>query len=507
VRALLISIIFIAGCPGRDVGLPDAGVPTDDAGVVTDAGEIGEASDEGCRDGEDNDDDTFIDCDDFDCDGFATCGFAETGDEACANDQDDDGDGFSDCSDFGCATFAECGPAERDNAACSNGVDDDGDTFIDCEDFGCDHQSVCDPNEDSIATCSDGVDNDQNGFGDCADFACEAFSVCASLESGDAACSDGVDNDGDDFTDCVDFDCDEAPTCNAPVLRVVTWNVQEIFGGDPPSLQGEAAIAAVATMLLRMNADVACLNEVHDDEGFALDALAAAADYPFIFQGELSTPMAGGLTNACLSRRPFVVARSRSSDDISSDSRANETGRDITEVTVAFGASTLTILSAHLKAGFSDGDHLRRHVEALRLAQLAESTEGAVVAMGDFNEEITNPRRDAFLDEPDDMPFSWRLGSDLSFPITYDPFGALASAGLDAGRPLHEDTENEATRIPSGRRIDYLMSKGATRVAEEVYDPCVDDGIGGMLKAGEPVACGTAEDASDHWPVMVDLSL
>jgi endonuclease/exonuclease/phosphatase family metal-dependent hydrolase len=348
---------------------------------------------------------------------------------------------------------------------------------------------------------------------------CDALPACSPIETDDATCADGRDNDDDGATDCVDDDCAAAGVCQSQALRVVHWNIQEVFGGDAPSLQGEAAIDAAAAMLLRMNADVACLNEVHDDEGFALVELAERASYPFVFQSEISTPMAGGLTNACLSRRPFSIAQSRSSDDISSDADANETGRDFAEVRVDVvpGVSSVTILSAHLKSGFAEADHFRKHIEALRIRDLVQQIaqarpDDAVIVMGDMNEEIDEEPSLSWSSFPDGMPFSYRLGADLEFPFTYGPFEAFAEAGLVATLPTHEDSSDTGTRIPSGRRIDYQLFRGLTLVGDLVYDPCTDDGVDDppvgnfLVLAGPAVPCGTAEDASDHWPVIADYA-
>ncbi|MCC7385346.1 MAG: endonuclease/exonuclease/phosphatase family protein [Deltaproteobacteria bacterium] len=483
-----------------------------------DGGTPPENGDEACRNGRDDDGDGYSDCRDFDCDGFATCGLPETTDEACRNGFDDDGDGFSDCADYGCAMRAACGPPEREAAACSNSTDDDRDGYTDCDDFGCRDLSICDPRENRDRTCTDGFDNDRDTFVDCADFSCRSTSVCRPTEDDDQACADGADNDRDGAVDCADTDCAAASPCGRRSIRIATWNIQELFGGDPPSAQGKAAIDAVVKMLLRIDADLVCLNEVHDDEAFALDAVATAAAYPYVFQAQVSTPMAGGLTNACLSRRPFLLARSRSSDDISPDLSANETGRDFAEVRVDLvpGRQAITVFSAHLKSGFTDADHLRRAVEAIRLADLvratgAEHPSDAVVVMGDLNEERGQEPMQTFTSPPSGLPFSFRLGSDLAYPIAYTPFETLLAAGLSATEPTHEDNDDDATRIPSGRRIDWLLYKSATLVADEVFDPCRDNGVddppagGRMEKAASPVPCGTAEAASDHWPVMADL--
>src|SRR5688572_12608174 len=174
-----------------------------------------------------------------------------------------------------------------------------------------------------------------------------------------------------------------------------------------------------------MDADVVCLNEVEDDETFALDEVAGRAGYPFVFQGDVSTSMAGGLTNACLSRRPFDFATSHRANEISPDPDANDMGRDFTEVRVPLlpGISSITIVSAHFKAGFTNADHVRRQIEATRLSQLvdilaSERPNDPILAVGDFNEDIEDNVGQVFSSPPSDLPVSFELGSDLGFPLT-----------------------------------------------------------------------------------------
>jgi hypothetical protein len=82
-------------------------------------------------------------------------------DTACSDGFDNDDDDFVDCDDFDCEDTAVC--AEQN---CSDGLDDNGNSFTDCEDFACDLDPAC------AETCDDGVDNDGDGRVDCADAFC-----------------------------------------------------------------------------------------------------------------------------------------------------------------------------------------------------------------------------------------------------------------------------------------------------------------------------------------------
>jgi hypothetical protein len=99
-----------------------------------------EADPDSCADGDDNDADGFIDCDDVSCDqACADTPAGETGDAACSDGDDNDSDTYVDCGDFDCSrdlSVTVC-PHEMDDTACADGDDNDADGFIDCEDFDC----------------------------------------------------------------------------------------------------------------------------------------------------------------------------------------------------------------------------------------------------------------------------------------------------------------------------------------------------------------------------------
>lgn len=134
-----------------------------------------------CTDGEDNDEDGLLDCQDPDCEGIGCCSAA--------------------------------GPEDNDQA-CSDGCDNDANGYLDCKDYGCSKNpavTVCCPSspedEDTAEKCADGLDNDCNGYFDCADWSCSQSDDVFFCEGNDITCSDGVDNDANGYTDCGDFNC------------------------------------------------------------------------------------------------------------------------------------------------------------------------------------------------------------------------------------------------------------------------------------------------------------
>jgi endonuclease/exonuclease/phosphatase family metal-dependent hydrolase len=469
-----------------------------------------EASSATCADGLDNDEDGYTDCVDFDCRGKGAC-VPEDAADVCADALDNDQDGYTDCVDFDCRPTAACG-AETGEVACGDGRDNDGDGYLDCVDFDCEGTTAC-GEERGPTLCLDHRDNDADGAVDCAETDCRDTPPCGP-ERTEAVCLDARDNDGDGYIDCADLECADA--CRSDVVRFVSWNVQSLGG-----VSSEEFTAAVA-ILRRLDGDVVCLQEVESWEGSRLASLARETGYAHVFQGRVSTPMAGGLTNACLSRFPFIEARSRSSGDISSDPAANETGRDLVQVRVEVlqGRRFLTVIAAHLKSGFEDADRVRRQVEVLRLAGIVDEVAAghpgeSIVAAGDFNEEVDGETLGTvFRAPPSGLPSSFVLGRDLAYPIVYDPFAPLRARDFVLAHPHIEDLpERDATRIPSGKRIDFVFHRGASARGSEVYDACADDGVdaapaGDRLdKAGAPLACGINARAADHRPLVIDLVL
>ena len=138
--------------------------------------------------------------------------------EDCTNGEDDDHDDHVDCDDPDCMDDPAC-IADED---CTDGVDNDRDGLADCDDPDCAGTSFCD--ED----CFDGIDNDRDGLTDCEDADCIDGTSC------DELCSDGRDNDLDGWRDCEDPDCWSRDLCPAPRFIVQEGEVvdrQSIWAG------------------------------------------------------------------------------------------------------------------------------------------------------------------------------------------------------------------------------------------------------------------------------------
>jgi len=180
---------------------------------------FGDPTTERCDNGEDDDGDNLIDCEDPDCALMAGCPSQHT---ICVNT-----DGTVRCEDPRCGGYpcrtdgtgqylgmvciayvCDC-PYSGFETDCTNGQDDNCDGVVDCDDTNeCGTHEKCEYPE---ATCDDGFDNDGDWLVDCADDDCNDFPLCGP-EAGDF-CTDGFDNDGDGEIDCQDGDCILVPEC------------------------------------------------------------------------------------------------------------------------------------------------------------------------------------------------------------------------------------------------------------------------------------------------------
>ncbi len=323
-------------------------------------------------------------------------------------------------------------------------------------------------------------------------------------------CQDGIDDDADDRPDCFDDDCWGA--CEARFLRVATYNIREV--GVP----GSGQYTALLQTLQRIDADIVCLQEVLDEETDALESLAMQAGYAHLAAAPSGYPGSGQIRNACLSRYEIAQWDPLDEDELSLDPAANDMTRQFLRIRVNLGplGGYLTIITAHLKAGGEELDRFRRMVEAARLG-LAVDLErrtfpnNALIVMGDLNETPDAPRLTFDAPPAQGLPFSYRLGQDIAFPLPYLPFAPLEQAGLERVEARVEDHSWTDTYLPSHARLDYIYQDAASVVVSEAYDSCEDDGedalpLGDLMpKAGDPLPCGVTGDASDHRPVVADF--
>jgi exonuclease III len=285
-------------------------------------------------------------------------------------------------------------------------------------------------------------------------------------------------------------------------VRVLTWNVE----GLTPSASQDAA----ATVLARYAPDVVLLQEIEDFEADDLQAFAEDLGYAIVVD-PVDNPF-GTLHNAVLSRLPLDEPRIWTSDALSGDASANDLTRWPVAAAGALDGVRFAVVTNHWKSDFYEIDVFRRAVDGYRTAQAAASMAATVTLVcGDVNEELDEVAAlspAAWTSQPTGAPSDFRLGDDLvallrGDGLPNDPFAPLLAGGLTVVDALQLDTR-DATRDDSGRRLDYCFVQGATAVGE-VYDSRDDDGSG-LPKVGSPPARETSAAASDHFPVVVDLT-
>jgi endonuclease/exonuclease/phosphatase family metal-dependent hydrolase len=287
--------------------------------------------------------------------------------------------------------------------------------------------------------------------------------------------------------------------------------------------QGTASFDALVAILERIDADVVCLEEVQYWETTSLFALADAAGYADVIQAQESPAIGGDHTNACMSRGGLQLVGSYSGWDLSSDDQANDVGRDILVVQVDLtpdGGEPCRVgfVSLHLKSGQESLDWFRRQIEAERVAQAValywdEYPGDPMVIMGDLNENLDDPALGTvFTGIPTGLPDSYQVGSDIEFPLDYQPFDRFEGLGFSIVPATQEDSTRDET-WSDYVRLDYVFLAGAELEGTVVYNACRDDGVDGaptgawLPLAGDPLACSMSDTASDHFPVVADVTL
>ncbi|MBN2055684.1 endonuclease/exonuclease/phosphatase family protein [bacterium] len=303
---------------------------------------------------------------------------------------------------------------------------------------------------------------------------------------------------------------------NAGVVRVMTFNVHSI--GEPAEPEHEA----LRSIVERICPDIAMFQEVRAGSDVEnLEVLADETGFPYFEVSAKSGTLSGNLLTACISAYPIQSSVSWSAAAVSGDPEANDITRDLFECRIALpGGHYLGVFPAHLKAYTDYTSKFRRQVELIRTNQVIQSYRSAypndhVVYAGDLNSDIDDGPfgSPTYTSLPSGLPASYRLGSDITFPVIYDPFETILAMDLALTDPTWEDSTDAYSTYPSyDSRIDYVWySMGLTDIGDEVYYSGRDDGEDDappgnwMYKCGEPLSADISPAASDHLAVFVDF--
>lgn len=257
----------------------------------------------------------------------------------------------------------------------------------------------------------------------------------------------------------------------AAVLRVVTWNVHDLFDerdqAAPPGAldevpgpaEVEARLDAIAAVLRRVEADAVILQEVETQA--LLVRLAGRAGYPWAHLVEGNDPR--GIDVALLSRLPVEAYRSHAAEP--GPDGLPLWPRDAIEAVLDAGGRRVALVASHLSSRLSDPDGRRRALQAARLRALADGARGAwgahlVVVGGDLNDEAGDPALAPLLGD---------------------------GAWVEAAPPDGGWTWSDGTRRAA---LDHLA---------------LPRGDAGAVLAGWVVVGEDVRAASDHRPVVLDL--
>lgn len=325
-------------------------------------------------------------------------------------------------------------------------------------------------------------------------------------------------------------------TCQAVPLRLVTFNIESQRDSDGnvlPSLSAPGTIDydSVRDILVRINADVVCLQELTNIDvsgglggstSSVVHTLATELGLPYVHIPTSSGVFDFTLRNAILSRHPFLDTEDVGSTDyqesISSIGTSGGRAKDVTRaipavsIDVPGAAAPLTVCTLHAKSATGPSDRFRRAVELAKLKDYLSNnglnSGDNIVINGDFNLSSFD---DTFNSEPTSgLPNTWNRGSEIALPLSYStdpdfyfpaPFNLVA---IDA-RAVNG---NDAT-FESGSTIDFILpSPALTVLGSEIYRSPLDTANNlGLVKVGNPLPASTSGDASDHYAVFADLEL
>lgn len=310
-----------------------------------------------------------------------------------------------------------------------------------------------------------------------------------------------------------------AVTC-ARTVRVATFNVKDGVGAV-----GTTEYNAVRDILQRVDADVVAFQELKTADRPNWETLVNALGY-FNTTFGVYTTMSGGLYVGYASRFSVI-----GTNDVLSPLPAYEMTRPPQRVVLDVpGAEVpLVLWTVHQKASYGDVNEFRRAVESIRCVEdidayvAANPTHLEYVVLGDFNDDVGQYQSVSFSSAitNESFPASYKLGSDITFPVFYSVFprDAYEAAGtgtsmLDATREDSPDGHTYASWSSSYiSRYDYIFASEALSSSpqgapqSEVYDSAFDDGSGGLPKWGSPLPAGTSTTASDHFLLFADVHM
>lgn len=251
----------------------------------------------------------------------------------------------------------------------------------------------------------------------------------------------------------------------AATIRLASYNIEQGF--EAP---GTTSFDQAAAVISRVGPDILAVVEPRGGtDATNFSAMAAALGYPHsLLSG--STSLDTTLRTGFFSRHPIVAT-----NWVQSPAGAVEMTRQnlAVKIDVPGTPNDPTIIVVHLKCcSNTSAESFRRTIElrCIRKFVVANTIPALdnVFVLGDYNLVGTDNAVFAAL-PPSGLPASYRLGADVTFPVTYrrDPAFYFAGTGLEPV-PLAQvngATKTWSTRASSASVLDYIVASAPARAS------------------------------------------
>jgi endonuclease/exonuclease/phosphatase family metal-dependent hydrolase len=297
---------------------------------------------------------------------------------------------------------------------------------------------------------------------------------------------------------------------SAATLRLASFNVERGFGAP-----GTASFDQAAAVIARVSPDIIALVEPQGgSDAVNFTNMAQTLGYPYaVLSG--SSALDTTLRTGFFSRYPVV-----STNWVQSPTGAVEMTRQnlAVKIDVPGTPKDPLLVVIHPKCcSDSSADSFRRAIELRRTREfvLANTIPALdnVFVVGDYN--LVGADNVVFNALPTTgLPASYRLGSDVTFPVTYrtNPAFYFAGTGLEPVpmAQVNGATKTYTTRGSSSSVLDYIVASAPVRARgyqTEIYNSAIDVSGSGLAKSGPVPATNASSLASDHFLLFGDFDL
>lgn len=264
-----------------------------------------------------------------------------------------------------------------------------------------------------------------------------------------------------------------------PPVRVLTWNVRNLFNDVRDSPEIDVALEtilptseytakrdAIAAVLATLAADIVVLQEV-ENQPVLIDLAEAAGGYPHRHITLGNDPR--GIDIAVLSRHPIDNVVPHSQESFSSGGQTYKFARDVLEAHFTLNGRKLVLFGIHFKSGTEIADQDKRLAEAEQTRKIVSQVDGAdpnalLVVLGDFNTVPGSPPLVALGGAPP---------SDLTSVTSALPAADRFSVTFGGTPQLYDDQLGDADAIAALDVATVQIDHGAAVNAASDHDPVV----------------------------------